>query len=342
MLFSCAPHPSGSEVGGRPAAEVPWDWDGLRPWNWADDGTDGDAAARVEVAETPPPGQRLIDPVLSVSVNGRPDELRAFHGWPLIVRAGLFHPRLYGLSANQLIMAFYNVAPSDRPGKDFDILTIHAKDGTWSGAARLEVKTPQGQIVNWPFHLTAAPPGDLQLNPTSWGRLVWLLGPEETGRIPAGRYELTVMLDNMAWPAPDAVKPAPPGPLNPFGYPLASHDWKGAIRSAPIVVHIDAEPSALPADAEEDKHLLLAEAAQEAKDPKQAEARIDELLARQPKSVDGLTWKGDLLAAAGKTDEAFDAYDRAVNAYVERNPDAAEPPVLLLRKRHEMMSKPAH
>jgi predicted Zn-dependent protease len=66
---------------------------------------------------------------------------------------------------------------------------------------------------------------------------------------------------------------------------------------------------------------------------------LDDLLAEQPTNIAALEFKGDLLAEAGKTAEALDAYNLAIKAFYQQNESPEEAPTMLARKQHEMMDK---
>ena len=91
----------------------------------------------------------------------------------------------------------------------------------------------------------------------------------------------------------------------------------------------------MPPVAFEQKSLLKANLAMLRQDNAGAMAEVDILLKSQPKSVHGLTTKGDLLAAQGKDSEALDAYQQAIDLFGK----TAEPPVQVLQRYQTLVVK---
>ena len=58
---------------------------------------------------------------------------------------------------------------------------------------------------------------------------------------------------------------------------------------------------------------------------------LSKLLRIQPDHVRGLSFKGDLLAATGKTAEAFALYQKAIDAYEKKYHRSNRPPSLSLK-----------
>jgi hypothetical protein len=287
-----------------PGAEAPpvrssWTWEGQRPWNWDDravarapgDGPGG------EGPDEAGPEEDMTRPLLTLSANGT-GSVRLFQGWPLVLEGRLLHPQAFAR------------------GRKVQPLLISAAEGAWPGAAA--VVTARGEKSTLPFHLatTAAEPV-LSLDDRTAGFLGWWLAPEETQKLPAGDYELAVVLDTTTSTRAGA--------------------WKGKVRTEAIRVQVAPEPAALGPRQEEEKSLLLAHLAGMRGDTKGALAEVEALLARQPNSSAGLELKADLRAADGETAEALGLYDRALAAWLKQNPRAKEPPSALLRKHRAVL-----
>jgi hypothetical protein len=230
-------------------------------------------------------------------------------------------------------------------------MILCGKEPIWSNAVRLEVKDPWGRSVAWPFQLATAPSGPLTLDRKTPASLAWLLGPEQTEHLPDGDYKLEAVLDTTACDPKVLLKSDPKlllksgitQGLDPTQVNCGQHweggFWKGKLRSGPVILQIRKAPSPLSAAMEEEKHLSLAHHAPLAKEHKQAAAYIDELLEKQPKSIHGLHFKGDLLAADGRNVEALRTYSQAIAEFYERNPRPKEPPALLLMKRRALLNQ---
>ena len=90
---------------------------------------------------------------------------------------------------------------------------------------------------------------------------------------------------------------------------------------------------------ESEKHLLLISYYQLRKDSKQAAAQIEELLNQQPDNIGALSLKANLLAEQGKHLEALEFSDRGLQAFIEKYPEAQEPPVDLVRRHHALLDQ---
>jgi hypothetical protein len=282
-------------------------------------------------------------PELLISANGSGDQVAAYIGWPVIVRTSLLHPRAFADKVP--IGGAAQEAPLHAP------MILCGKDLPWTNAVRLEVTDASGRIVALPFALASAPSGLLALDRNTPAGLDWLLGPKQTRGLTEGDYKLEAVLDTTACDPKVLLKSDPKllsksgikmvvDPNRPnYGQNFGGGFWKGKVRSKPVTLQIRKAPSPLSADLEEQRLLSLAHHALLAKEPKQAAACIDQLLAMQPMSIYGLEAKGDLLAAAGRTSEAIRSYSRAITEFYERNPKPQEPPVSLLLKRDGLLDQ---
>ena len=250
---------------------------------------------------TPPPREDTAPvPVFSLSADGGAS-IDLYQGWPLLVQAQLLHPRAFD------------------PAPDVTPLRLAAPDGPWTNAVRLEVRSGRGEAAPWPFHLGTEPKQPLALDARTAGEVVWWLTPEETARLPEGDYQATGVLDATGGNAPDS--------------------WKGAVRSNTVAIHVRKEPAPPSASQEEDKYLRLADLDMFRGEARQALARLDELLAKQPASIGGLALKADVLAASDRVPEALALYQKAIAAFYKQYPHSPEGPQALLQKYHDLFNQ---
>jgi regulation of enolase protein 1 (concanavalin A-like superfamily) len=252
-----------------------------------------------EFAQGAKPALASVRPVLSIAANGA-GEARIFPGWPLILEGVLLHPAGF------------------RTGNTAEPLLLANENHPWSDDLRLEVRDSQGKSQDWPLQLAAKPADSVTLDRNSDVELAWWLSPEATATFTAGRYEITALLDTSDSTVPDA--------------------WKGKTAGVPITIQIDKE-SALTPQQESEKHLLLISYYQLRKDSKQAAAQIEELLHQQPDNIGALSLKANLLADQGKHTEALEFSNRGIQAFMEKYPDAQEPPIDLVRRHHALLDQ---
>jgi hypothetical protein len=137
--------------------------------------------------------------------------------------------------------------------------------------------------------------------------------------LPEGKFDVTATIDTTKSAKQDA--------------------WTGRVASSPTSFELRQEPSPLPPTVVSQKQMLLAWTAALESRPKDAADAVDALLLLQPRNIGALTFKGDLLAQAGDDREALDCYEKALDIFDERNPDAPEPPLFLLSKHQALLEK---
>jgi hypothetical protein len=238
-------------------------------------------------------------PVLSLSVNGT-RKVEHFQSWPLLVHVRLHHPRAFDEAMT--------VAP----------MLLAAPQGSWSTAIQLEVKDGGRKAAAWPWHLDRTPKGSHSLDVNTPAGLDLWLAPEETAQIPESDYELTAVLDTTVSVAPGA--------------------WKGKTSSEVVSIRLRKEPASLSGVQQEQKYLLLANFDVLRGQIKQAFAHVDQLLAKQPKSIGGLSFKADLLTVTDRLEEALKVNGQAIDAVFAKYPKLREPPHDLLRKRRALFN----
>jgi len=156
-----------------------------------------------------------------------------------------------------------------------------------AGLVQIEVN---GKRQIWEFHPYGEVRPQVTLEPDAPIDFAWWLTPEQTSALAPGEYVLAAVLDKAAI-------------LN------------RRITSPSVRIRIESEPATLPVQAKSARFQLQATYELLQGKPEQALARIDELLRLSPGDVDGLEFRGDLLARAGMTEPALDAYERAIDAY---------------------------
>src|SRR5713226_285518 len=219
-----------------------------------------------------------------------PGQSQIFRGWPILIRLEVWHAQVTNHKALPMILA--------------------AKEGPWSGAQTLEVTDGRGQAQRWPLHLATVTEKLLTLTATKGGELIWWLSPDETAQIPVGKYRLLATLDTTQSAAKDG--------------------WKGRSVSEPFSIDLQSPPAQLTEEQHLARYFLLASYHLVRKDSQQAVGAINEVLKAQPNHIRGLAFKGDLLAADGKTDEAISLYQQALKEYEKKYPKSKQPPVYLL------------
>lgn len=237
-------------------------------------------------------------PRVSLDVNNSAEAV-SYQGWPILITAGVAHPLAYAAE------------------EKLEPILLAAREGPWTNALRLEVRNAKDEVLKWPLHLATTATPTLELNAETSGVAGWWLSPEETGAIPEGTYLIRAFLDSTMAQDPKA--------------------WKGVQRSARVRITIAKQAAELNAEQEEEKYLLLSQYASLRDDNEGAMTYLTTLLAHQPKSMAGLSSKGDLLVEAGKPRDALDAYSDAINVYYEKNPNPQEPPQVLLRKHRNVL-----
>jgi hypothetical protein len=196
---------------------------------------------------------------------------------------------------------------------------LAAENGPWSNALRIEIRNAQGVVQDWPLRLVKAVEGDLSLGPRDRAQLFWQVDAAQTTALPEGEFDVTATLDT--------TKSA------------KKEGWTGRVASSPTSFRVRQEPSPLPPAIVSQKQMLFAWTAALEGRPKDAAAAVDALLLLQPRNIGALSFKGDLLAQAGDDREALDCYEKALDVFHERNPDAPEPPMFLLSKHHALLEK---
>jgi hypothetical protein len=189
-------------------------------------------------------------------------------------------------------------------------------------AAFVEVEDDAGRPVAWPFEtLNAA--REASGESSGSGEVAWVLTPEQTTSIAPGTYRATVVVESAALEGREG------GTVS---------GWKGTVRSRPATVRIGEEPRPLSPALRERKAILVAGYLVLGGDPAGAMTRVEEHLAVDPRSVACLTLKGDLHAAGARWEDALGAYERAIEAFGEKN-EGAQAPSVLVRKRDGALEK---
>jgi tetratricopeptide (TPR) repeat protein len=115
--------------------------------------------------------------------------------------------------------------------------------------------------------------------------------------------------------------------------------WMGVAGAPSVEVIVADEPSPLPPALDAEKALTFArwDASRGAFD--EALAAVDDLLARQPGLAAALAYRAEILELSGKDSEALAAYEVAMTAFLEANPDPAEWPSELQQSLDALQEK---
>ena len=227
---------------------------------------------------------------------------KVFAGWPLIFTASATHPE----------------APSDDPA--LKPILLASEKGPWALSCKLTITGDAGKQMIWPVHAAFAENSKpFALDGKMAARAVWWLSPEETTALAPGVYAIELVFDTSKLDEKKA------------GVPTA---WKGTVRTD-MKLEIVKEPSEMTPAFHENKALLKANLAMIRHDNALAMTEVETLLKSQPKSIRGLTTKGDLLAAQNKFVEAASAYEAAIALFGK----GKEPPVQLLNRYDQILSK---
>ena len=227
---------------------------------------------------------------------------RVFVGWPLIFTASATHPE----------------APSDDPS--LKPILLASEKGPWALSCKLTITGSAGKQAPCPVHAAFAENSKaFALDGKMAGRAVWWISPEETSALAPGIYTIDLVFDTSKLDEKKA------------GVPTA---WKGTVRTD-MKLEIVKEPSELTPALLESRALLKANLAMIRHDSALAMVEVEALLKSQPKSVRGLTTKGDLLAEQNKFVEAASAYEAAITLFGK----GKEPPVQILNRYDQILSK---
>lgn len=194
-------------------------------------------------------------PELAVSFeSGRQDI--ATQGWPLVVVVQL------------------TLAESDQPEAATQPLILASTGTAWTDALRVTVTDELGKAVVWPLHLGTLAAPTVTLDAASSAVAGWWLSPEETAALETGRYDVTIMLDTTGVPVEGA--------------------WQGLARGQAQLLTVAAEPAPLAPELAESRALLLAGWHTLCGRTAEALAALDDLLSRQPESIDAQNFKANL------------------------------------------------
>ncbi len=218
-------------------------------------------------------------------------------GWPLLLEVSVTHPDFM------------------REDVVTEPVTFGDEDSPWTGMVTVSVVDADGNIQEWPLRQVGKPDGAVELDATSFGVAYWTLGVEQTVKLEKGTYVVTAKLDTTS--------------MESVGV--------GSIESIPVVLTVTKAPAKLSDEEQSRLAQSLAAQAVVVRDNAEAMSVLDTQLAKKPADISVLEFKGDLLAADGKTKEALRVYNAALKAFYEANPASPEPPTLLAEKQHDMM-----
>jgi len=213
------------------------------------------APGAAPAGSTPAPAMLQV----STSVNGG-TAATIHRGWPLMITASVRH--------------------------DGPAITVPASGGSWTGSARVEL-TAGGAAVPLSTRVAASPPGPLVVDDATIGVVTWTAAVADVDRLPAGDYQVRVIVDGTV------------------GEP------------ATMRVAADASPAAV----EPERQLLTASMHMLAGDRAAAGAAVDLALAARPNDAGALVFKAGLVG----TDDPVAGvalYDRALHQMGKHPPGA--------------------
>jgi tetratricopeptide (TPR) repeat protein len=189
----------------------------------------------------------------------------------------------------------------------------------WKDAFHFIIKNSNGDIVSWPFHLVASPGENITLDSTTIAELAFWLDGEETNQIPAGDYKLIAVLDSTAYPE--------------LGSNFSS------VRTDTHKIKILDEPASLSIEQKAEKDMLFANLNLLKGDDEKALEYLNNILGYNPNDLRAILLTGKLLEDQGDYGSAMFAYSKAVDIFLEANPDPAEPPFELLQAQNDLAYK---
>lgn len=174
-------------------------------------------------------------------------------------------------------------------------------------AFAFRAQTVEGETAGpWvPLMVTTGEPAALSLGDENIAVVTFVVGPEATRLTGPGTYRLNARY---------ASKAGTPGV------------WQGTAASDEVEVTVVAAADAPTAEDQVRYQKALGEYCLVVKDFAHAVDAANALLAVEPQSIDGLSLLGRAREARGEETLAFEAYGKALTAFVQRYPTAEEPP----------------
>jgi hypothetical protein len=226
-------------------------------------------------------------------------DLQLPRGWPLIVSGLLLHSQRMGSDASAPPL---RIAPLDR---------------SWAEAVSLTLLGDDGMERDFRLRLVGVPDEPaLSLGRRAFASLEWQAGAPDTLALAPGKYSLVARLEIQG-----------------------SLEWNGSIQSRPVAITVVDETDPLDQVQQTRKAMLRARFEMNRQNLEEATAILEELLRINPKSVKVLSFKSVVLEESGRLFEAWQAANQAVAAYVETNPQPAEPPEELYIQRSAILRR---
>lgn len=186
---------------------------------------------------------------------------------------------------------------------------------SWGSLLTLTARNSKNEILAMPFALVTQTESNLTLDNTNYGEVIWCLAPGDVAALDLAAYTLSVSLDI---PLPIAA------PVN----------WSGSMLSNTATWRLTAEPAPTTAT-QEAKLSLLALYYMLINNPASALLQVNALLAINPRNIDALDLKSQILVAAGDNTQALEIVDSAIAICRELFPEA-DPPISLVQRKREL------
>ncbi|MEO8428688.1 MAG: hypothetical protein ABI651_16435 [Verrucomicrobiota bacterium] len=231
-------------------------------------------------------------------------DAQIFPGMPLLVSITVMSPTAFGSDPTPTVLA--------------------ATVGPWTNSIRLDVLDASEKPQAWPFNSSIAADATITLDNTHYAQLDRWLTPQQTLNLSKGSYSLAVTLDTIGVTLPGA--------------------WIGTTESTPASLEILAEPLVLTEAQAENKFSQLAFYELFLQNGQAALNWISQLLAAFPENFAGLRIKVLALYALGRTIEAQDICEQAIQKIYAKARVLHEPPenfLLLRRQLRQSLLRPA-
>jgi hypothetical protein len=234
-----------------------------------------------------------VDPMVSATLNGSSDAV-LYVGQPAVFELEIAHPDLWEGTLEPIQIELANGV-------------------SWTNAVKCRVFSSAGDAVTWPLWMRPATNHTIALDQNVVARLCYLISPQDTLALAPGNYSVQFVLDTQS--------------------NAAAGGWAGTADSIRMDVGVQEEPANLSEVQLARRATLLAEYYALREDYPAGLTALDLLLVTQPRSIEALRLKAELLELAGNSHAALALLDDAVGVFMQDNPHPQEAPLQLLNQR---------